>query len=98
VSITNCTAPIDYFGNNINLHEENIYLSELRDQKNDRFVLVFKGHFNSVSESDISKRETTLNRYINLIEKFYGFTSSTIVFEEFFGVIAPRYYVTIQFE
>tara|TARA_B100000900_G_scaffold233474_1_gene198233 strand:+ start:210 stop:539 length:330 start_codon:yes stop_codon:yes gene_type:complete len=96
--ITNCTAPIDYFGNNINLHEESIYLSELRDQKNDKFILVFKGRFNSYSDSDMVKREVTLNRYIKLIKKFYGFTKSTIIFEEVFGVITPRYYVTIQFE
>ena len=95
---TNCTAPIDYYGNNINLNEENIYLSELRDQKNDRFILVFKGQFNKISDSDMAKREVTLNRYIKLIKKFYGFTKSTIIFEEVFGVITPRYYVTIQFE
>ena len=94
----NCTAPIDYYGNNINLHKENIYLSELRDQKEDKFILVFKGHFNKVSETDISKREVTLNRYIKLIEGIYGFTRSTIISEEIFGVISPRYYVTIQFE
>ena len=98
ILISNCTAPIDYYGNNINLDEENIYLSELRDQKNDRFILVFKGQFNRVSDSDMAKREVTLNRYINLIEEFYGFTKSTIIFEEVFGVISPRYYVTIQFE
>ena len=98
IIITNCTAPIDYFGNNINLYEENIYLSELRDQKDDKFVLVFKGHFNRVSDSDMAKREVTLNRYIKLIEEFYGFTRSEIISKEAFGVISPRYYVTIQFE
>ena len=98
ILITNCTVPIDYYGNKINLDEENIYLSELRDQKNDKFILVFKGHFNRVSESDMAKREITLNRYIKLIEEFYGFTKSTIIFEEVFGLISPRYYVTIQFE
>ena len=98
IIIINCTAPIDYYGNNINLDEENIYLSELRDQKNDRFILVFKGHFNRVSDLDMAKREVTLNRYIKLIEEFYGFTKSEIIFEEAFGIISPRYYVTIQFE
>ena len=98
ILITNCTAPIDYYGNNINLDKENIYLIDLRDQKNDRFILVFKGHFNRVSEPDMAKREVTLNRYIKLIEEYYGFTKSTIIFEEIFGVISPRYYVTIQFE
>ena len=98
ILIINCAAPIDYFGNNINLVEENIYLNELRDQKNDKFILVFKGHFNRVSESDMSKREVTLNRYIKLIEGFYGFSKGTIISEEIFGVISPRYYVTIQFE
>ena len=98
ILITNCTAPIDYYGNKINLDEENIYLSELRDQKSDKFILVFKGHFNRVSESDMAKREVTLNRYIKLIEEFYGFTKSEIIFEEAFGIISPRYHVTIQFE
>ncbi len=98
ILIINCTAPIDYFGNNINLYDENIYLSDLRDQNNDKFILVFKGHFNRISESDMAKREVTLNRYINLIEGFYGFTKSKIISEEIFGVISPRYYVTIQFE
>ena len=98
ILITNCTVPIDYYGNKINLDEENIYLSELRDQKDDKFVLVFKGNFNRVSDSDMAKREVTLNRYIKLIEEFYGFTKSEIIFEEAFGGISPRYYVTIQFE
>jgi len=99
ILVTNCTAPIDYYGNKINLDEENIYLvDELRDQKNDKFILVFKGNFNRVSDFDMAKREVTLNRYIKLIEEFYGFTKSEIIFEEAFGVISPRYYVTIQFE
>ncbi len=98
ILITNCTSPIDYYGNKINLDEENIYLSELRDRKSDKFILVFKGHFNRVSESDMAKREVTLNRYIKLIEEFYGFTKSEIIYEETFGIISPRYYVTIQFE
>ena len=96
--IINCVAPIDYYGNKISLNEENIYLSELRDQKNDKFILVFKGHFNRISESDMAKREVTLNRYIKLIKGFYGFTKGKILAEEIFGVISPRYYVTIQFE
>ena len=98
ILIINCAAPIDYYGNHINLNDENIYLSDLRDQKNDKFILVFKGHFNRISESDMAKREVTLNRYIKLIKGFYGFNKGKILAEEIFGVISPRYYVTIQFE
>ena len=98
IIVISCATPVDYYGNNINLYEENIYLIELRDQKNDKFILVFKGHFNRVSESDMIKRQVTLNRYIKLIERFYGFTKNKIIAEEIFGVVSPRYYVTIQFE
>ena len=98
IFLINCAAHIDYYGNNIDLNEENIYLSDLRDQKNDKFVLVFKGHYNRVSNSDIQKRELTLDRYIKLIKNIYGYTESQILEEEAFGVISPRYYVTIQFE
>ena len=92
-----CAAPIDYFGNNIDLYQENIYLSDLRNQKKDKFILVFKGHFNKISQADMDKRDITLDRYIKLIKEFYGFTESEIISEEIFGVISPRYYVTIQF-
>ena len=98
IIVISCATPVDYYGNNINLYEENIYLIELRDQKNDKFILVFKGHFNRVSESDMTKRQVTLNRYIKLIERLYGFTKNKIIAEEIFGVVSPRYYVTIQFE
>ena len=89
---------MDYYGNNVDLAEENIYLSDLRDKKNDKYILIFKGHFNRVSNSDPLKRELTLDRYIKLIKNLYGYTESQILKEEAFGVISPRYYVTIQFK
>ena len=96
--IYNCASPIDYYGNNVDLNEENIYLIDLRDQKNDIFVLVFKGHSNRVSNSDMLKRKLTLGRYIKLIQNFYGYTENQILEEETFGIISPRYYVKIQFK
>ena len=97
IFLINCATHIDYYGNKIDLNEENIYLSDLRDKKNDKFVLVFKGHSNRISNSDMLKRELTLERYIKLIKNIYGYTESLILKEEAFGVISPRYYVTIQF-
>ena len=94
----NCASHIDYYGNNIDLSEENIYLSDLRDKKNDKFILVFKGHFNRISNSDMQEREITLDRYIKLIKNLNGYTESQILKKEAFGVISPRYYVTIQFK
>ncbi len=96
--ITNCVHPLDYYGNNINLKEENIYLSDLRDQKNDKFLLIFKGRYNQSSKSDMFKRKRALERYTKLIKNFYGYTESQILDEESFGIISPRYYVTIQFK
>ncbi len=98
IFIYNCAPQIDYYGNNIDLREENIYLSDLRDEKNDKYILIFKGHSNRVSNSDMLKRDFTLNRYIKLIKNLYGYTESQILKEEAFGVISPRYYVTIQFK
>ena len=97
VLFVSCAAPIDYFGNNVNLYHENIYLSDLRDHKKDKYILVFKGQFNRISQDDMDKRNITLNRYIKLIKEINGFSKSEIISEEIFGVISPRYYVTIQF-
>ena len=96
--VTNCTRPVDFYGNNINLKEENFYLSDLRDQKNDKFILIFKGRYNQTSKSDMFKRKIALDRYTKLIKNFYGYTESQILDEESFGIISPRYYVTIQFK
>ena len=98
IFLINCNAHIDFYGNRIDLNKENIYLSDLRDKKNDKFVLVFRGRSNRISNSDILKRELTLYRYIKLIKNIYGYTESLILKEEAFGVISPRYYVTIQFK
>ena len=92
-----CATPIDYFGNSVDLYQENIYLSDLRDKKKDKYILVFKGQFNRISQDDMDKRKITLNRYIKLIKEINGFSKSEIISEEIFGVISPRYYVTIQF-
>ena len=54
----------------------------MRDKKNDKFVLVFKGHYNSSSNSDMLKRELTLDRYIKLIKNIYGYTEGQILEEE----------------
>jgi len=98
ILIISCAAPIDYFGNSINLNKENIYLTELRNEDKDKFLLIFKGKFNSKQYGDdLINRKKSLERYIKLIKKYYGYTESKIVDEEYFGVIAPRYYVTIKF-
>lgn len=98
IFISNCSPHLDYFGNNINLDKENIYLSDLRNEKNDTFLLVFRGKFNKVSKNDMLQRELTLDRYIKLIKSLYGYNDSQILEEESFGVIAPRYYIKIKFK
>jgi len=39
----NCAPPVDYFGNNVDLSSERIYLTRLRndDKNKDKYILVF---------------------------------------------------------
>ena len=99
ILVINCATPLDYFGNDIDLNQEKIYLTDLRENSNNTYILVFKGKFNLHSDGyDANHREEILNRYLKLIKKYYGFTKNEILNEELIGYISPLYFVTVKFE
>ena len=95
-----CAAPIDYFGNSINIKNDRIYLSKMRKDRDDKdkFTLIFVEQRGNHSKLTNSKREKTLGQYIDLIKSFYGYTSHDIVNKRERGVISPRYYVVVKFD
>ena len=99
ILVINCATPLDYFGNSIDLTQEKIYLTDLRDNGDDTYILVFKGKFNLHSDGDdAASRKINLDRYIKLIKKYYGFTENEILNEELIGYISPLYFVTVKFD
>lgn len=95
-----CAAPIDYFGNSVNIKNDRIYLSKMRKDRDDtdKFTLIFVEQRGNHSKLTNSKREKTLGQYIDLIKSFYGYTSHDIVNKRERGVISPRYYVVVKFD
>jgi len=95
-----CAAPIDYFGNSVNIKNDRIYLSKMRKDRDDtdKFTLIFVEQRGNHSKLTNSKREKTLDQYIDLIKSFYGYTSHDIVNKRERGVISPRYYVVVKFD
>ena len=95
-----CAAPIDYFGNSVNIKNDRIYLSKMRKDRDDKdkFTLIFVEQKGNHSKLTNSKREKTLDQYIDLIKSFYGYTSNDIVNKRERGVISPRYYVVVKFD
>ena len=95
-----CAAPIDYFGNGVNIKNDRIYLSKMRKDRDDKdkFTLIFVEQRGNHSKLTNSKREKTLDQYIDLIKSFYGYTSHDIVNKRERGVISPRYYVVVKFD
>ena len=99
ILVINCAAPLDYFGNQIDLNQENIYLTDLRENGQNTYILVFKGKFNIRSDGDdAAGRKINLDRYIKLIKGYYGFTEDEILNEELIGYISPLYFVTVKFD
>ena len=97
--LISCAVPIDYFGNEIDIQKDRIYLTKIRKDisNKDKLHLIFveqKGNHTKRSER---KRQKTLERYINLIMRVNGYTESEVLKTRVRGVIEPRYYVTIQF-
>ena len=95
-----CAAPIDYFGNSVNIKNDRIYLSKMRKDRDDKdkFTLIFVEQRGNHSKLTNSKREKTLDQYIDLIKSFYGYTRHDIVNKREQGVISPRYYVIVKFD
>ena len=94
-----CAAPIDYFGNSVNLKIDRIYLIKMRKDRNDedRYTLIFVEQRGNHSKLTNKKRERTLDQYIDLIKSYYGYTSHDIASRRQRGVISPRYYVNVKF-
>ena len=95
-----CAAPIDYFGNSVNIKNDRIYLSKMRKDRDDKdkFTLIFVEQKGNHSKLTNKKREKTLYQYIDLIKSYYGYTSHNIVSKRERGVISPRYYVSVKFD
>jgi len=95
-----CAAPIDYFGNSVNLKNDRIYLIKMRKDRNDKdkYTLIFVEQRGNHSKLTNKKREKTLDQYIDLIKSYYGYTSHDIASERERGVISPRYYVNVKFD
>ena len=94
-----CAVPIDYFGNEVDIQKDRIYLTKIREDNSDKdkLHLIFveqKGNHTKRSER---RRQKTLERYIDLIMSYNGYTDCEILNKRARGVIEPRYYVTIQF-
>ncbi len=94
-----CAEKIDYFGNDVDLNNDQIYLSKIRknETEKDKYLLIFIEQRGKKSERTRSIRAKTLKRYINLIKKINGYTKSKILKKRTRGVIEPRYYVTVKF-
>ena len=98
--IFSCAAPIDYFGNQIDIDKDRIYLIRLNKNKidRDRYTLIFAEQRGNPTVKSIKKRERTLNQYVELIMRYYGYTESEIINRKSRGVIEPRYFVEIKFK
>ena len=94
-----CALPIDYFGNQIDIKKDRIYLSKIRNNKIDRdkLHLIFVEQRGNHTKRSKRRRQNTLNQYIDLIMSINGYTEYEILEKRARGVIEPRYYVTIQF-
>ena len=98
--ITSCSAPIDYFGNKVNIKSDRIYLIKMRKDKSekDMYTLIFVEQRGNPTKSSLKKRRVTLNRYIDLIMSINGYTEKKIIEDSSRGIIDPRYYVRIKFD
>jgi len=96
--LVGCAPQFDYFGNPIKLNEDIISLTKMRKDPTvkDKFYLTFIELYNA-SGTQVSKKKKTLDRYLGLIMKYYGYTEKEILEQKNHNILQPRYYVTVKF-
>ena len=96
--LAGCAPQLDYFGNPIKLHEDIISLTKMRKDpsEKDKFYLTFIEIYGANS-TQLSKKKRTLERYLGLIMKYYGYTEKEILEQKDSNILQPRYYVTVKF-
>ena len=69
---SNCSSPIDYFGNEVNMKKDRIFLSKMRKDRNDKdkYTLTFIEQRGNHTRLTNKKREETLEQYIDLIKSY----------------------------
>ena len=96
--LAGCAPQLDYFGNPIKLNEDIISLTKMRKDPSvkDKFYLTFIEVYNA-SSAQVSKKKRTLDRYLGLIMKYYGYTEKEILEQKDSNILQPRFYVTVKF-
>ena len=96
--LAGCAPQLDYFGNPIKLNDDIISLTKMRKDpsEKDKFYLTFIEVYNA-SGTQVSKKERTLDRYLGLIMKYYGYTEKEILEQKDSNILQPRFYVTVKF-
>ena len=96
--LAGCAPQLDYFGNSIKLNEDIISLTKMRKDpsEKDKFYLTFIEVYNA-SDAQVLKKERTLDRYLGLIMKYYGYTEKEILEQKNNNILQPRFYVTVKF-
>ena len=93
-----CTPPVDYFGNSVELKKEIIYLTKFREDSyvKDKYYLTFRQVY-EMEENEIKLRDETLERYLNLIMSYYGYSEKKIVLKKNKNFLKPLFHVIVQF-
>ena len=94
-----CTPPIDYFGNSVDFKKELIYLTKFREDTSikNKYHLTFRQVY-EIKEDEIKLREKTLQRYLNLIMGYYGYTEKKIISKKDKNFLKPLFHVIVQFK
>ena len=66
------------------------------ESEKDKFYLTFIEIYGANS-TQVSKKKRTLDRYLGLIMKYYGYTEKEILEEKDSNILQPRFYVTVKF-
>ena len=94
-----CSPPIDYFGNSVDFKKEIIYLTKFREDTSikNKYHLTFRQVY-EIKEDEIKLREKTLQRYLNLIMGYYGYTEKKIISKKDKNFLKPLFHVIVQFK
>ena len=96
--IISCSKPIDYFGNEVNFNQSDVYLVRAQPDSihNNIFYLTFA--LKTSSNPSIKIKNPSLQSYLKLLMHYEGFEKMAIVEYELTGIMQPRLFIKIKYD
>ena len=92
-----CSKPIDYFGNDVELNQNELYLIRSVSDSLHRNIFYLTFALKTSTNPTVNLNNESLQSYLKLLMHTQGYESMSIIDYKLYGIIQPRLYMKIKY-